>query len=497
MAQVATKVHALNSNKIPITTAENANIWLGKYNSPTANRQDVLQAIVNANPGLTGIPVIAHMYPFQYGCQYYGSNGAPVSDPTHPGKYSPQIKPGTRTPLNWTIAQTVTAQGLQQSVAWYMGKLGQNLNTDPNSYAKRIGGGIRFDIVIGETGWASGGFDTNYDSYQKYVINNSTNKDLVTGTKADAAAYAQAVYAHCSTNNIPLMYFMAMDVPWKPGSENGIDNAEAFYGIFDTWGQIKPTTGSNNFYPPTGPSASAPIDYRNYTVMPIAMDANPCYEFEVHYNQGGIHVVDTSPAGRTYGANSPFTSLAILAGLNSKVQLYRNTKTISTVHNLTVVGTSTDPQNINSHIGGKWTPEGYENQVEWGDKYIKLPKVPPNPIVPGVTTNAPITLYFPSSAGAGEYKVTITSTNPRNNAGGTKPAGATTLIIDNIALNLRTTTTLDVKIQTGSRIFTGNTITVDLTDPQNPTVTGGGNNINPTGTVDKQPLHINIGLYGI
>ena len=391
-------------SNIPVTTAAPTSVWLVKPGSPTGDRSDVLQAIADANQNIadTEIPILCHMYPFQWGNIYYKkvpdpsdptkNDGLPDIDNTKPkSSYGiPAIKPhfdsATGGP-NWSVNDTVNNVRLNNSIAWDIKKLNNNFKAYTIS-AVHMPVGKSFKIVIGETGWATSGYDKQYASYG-YAVENIANLNLATGNPQQAAEYAQAVYKYCKTNSVPVMYFMAMDVPWKNGTESIVsDNAEANYGIFDTWGKMKPSVTDPagytfNFYPSWGTLANVAINYKDYTVMPYNPGAPIIpYTSKVKYTQGGSNLIktfskdiDTSSGKTFFGMNVLFITK------NDTVQIFDDSNNaLSPKHKLlSTVGLDpgTAPDQQPEHVGGTWDNPGMQpNYINWSNGKPKAPGVP-------------------------------------------------------------------------------------------------------------------------
>ncbi len=165
-------------SNIPVTTAAPTGVWLGEPGSPTANRSNVLQAIIDANQNTVEIPVLCHMYPFQWGNIYYDSSGKPDIDSSVPkNKYGiPAMRLHTNAGggSQWSIYQSVNDVNLENSVAWDINLLKVNFG----KYERSLGTSKNFKIVIGETGWSTSGYDQAYGSYG-YVLENPNNLSRV------------------------------------------------------------------------------------------------------------------------------------------------------------------------------------------------------------------------------------------------------------------------------------------------------------------------------
>lgn len=120
-------------------------------------------------------------------------------------------------PFQWgvKVADAVSDAKTAHSIAWYLAGL-------KTKYPGR-------SIMITETGWATQGTDPNYASQTP-------------GTISDAETYCQDLYSYVKTNKIPLLYFMAFDVPTKvPASPS---DAENHYGVFTDTCALKETTAN-------------------------------------------------------------------------------------------------------------------------------------------------------------------------------------------------------------------------------------------------------------
>ncbi|OQS06004.1 glucan 1,3-beta-glucosidase, partial [Thraustotheca clavata] len=103
-------------------------------------------------------------------------------------------------------------------------------------------------IQIGETGWASGGINANASE----------------ASPSNHAQYLLNFYNYANFHNLTYFYFAAFDDAWKAKQPGMANDVEAYFGLYDSTGTLKPGIVSL-----TQTNSSIDPDNTNITVVPL------------------------------------------------------------------------------------------------------------------------------------------------------------------------------------------------------------------------------------
>jgi hypothetical protein len=140
------------------------------------------------------------------------------------------------------------------------------------------------DILVAETGWHTAGTCAGYnDSKSVY-------------SPEQAAAYYSSLYAYAQKNKVPLLVFELFDQKTKTCTTTSNSPAEANYGIFNNYCEIKgDETLYQSFLPKTGPgSPGANLEEFDALLDPDPRGGKSCR------NQTLIKIIGTGDTGVCY-----------------------------------------------------------------------------------------------------------------------------------------------------------------------------------------------------